>query len=57
MEADLEAAQDTKGKKVSKQTIQTRKQRVMDKWIPPDPTTPVKGRFKDPAVGAFSGRK
>jgi hypothetical protein len=55
MEADLQACETAgKGKKVSQASIRQRKQQVMDRWIPPDPKAPVKGRYKDPAVGTFS---
>lgn len=51
VDADLQAAENTKGKKVSERAIQMRKQAALNKWIPPELN--AKGRYKDPALGKF----
>lgn len=56
VDADLNEAENTKGKKVSDKTIAGRKQNVLNKWMPPPASpdgSPARGRFKDPAVGKF----
>lgn len=54
VQAELDAVEDaaTRSKsKTSPKTIQARKQMVLNKWIPAPEST--KGRYKDPAIGAF----
>lgn len=54
MQGELDQVDESasKGKsKTSPKTIQARKQMVLNKWIPAPEST--KGRYKDPAIGAF----
>lgn len=54
VQAELDQVEEaaSRGKsKTSPKTIQARKQMVLNKWIPAPEST--KGRYKDPAIGAF----
>lgn len=43
------------GKKVSQKALASKKQMVLNKWLPPKDGN-TRGRFKDPAIGAFGKR-